>query len=60
LVFSSFLGFEFVADELEDGYLGVVSNTIAGMDDAGIAAGAVRKLRRDFAEEFLGDGGSMM
>src|SRR5882672_3170382 len=51
--FFLFLGFEFVADELEDGYLGVVSNTIAGMDDAGIAAGAVGKLRRDCSESRL-------
>ena len=52
-----FLGFEFVADELEDGDFGVVANTVTGMDDAGIATGAVGEFRRDFTEELLGDRG---
>src|SRR5882724_1855491 len=55
--FFLFLGFVFVANELEDGYLGVVADAVAGVDDSGVAAGAVGKLRRDFAEEFLRDGG---
>src|SRR6202049_2604304 len=46
--------FEFVAQEFEDGYLGAVSDAVACQDDAGVAAGAVGELWRDFAEEFLG------
>src|SRR5205807_7687850 len=45
-----------VADDFEDGYFGVVAHAIAGADDAGVAAGAVAKFWRDFAEEFLRDG----
>src|SRR5712692_8581826 len=51
-----FLEFEFVANELEDRHLGVVADTIAGVDDAGVAAGAIREFRSDLAEQFLRDG----
>src|SRR5258707_9908349 len=46
-----------VANELEDGHLGVVAEAIAGVDDALVAAGAVREFRRDLAEQLLRDGG---
>src|SRR5213594_1880344 len=46
-----------VADDFEDGHFGVVADAVAGTDDAGVTAGAVAELRRDFAEELLRDGG---
>src|SRR5712671_3433371 len=48
-LFFLFLEFELVADELEDGYLGVVADAVAGVNDAGVAAGAIGKFRRDLA-----------
>src|SRR5258708_8902239 len=55
-LFFLFLELEFVADELEDGHLGVVADAVAGVNDAGGAAGAVREFRRDLAQYLLGDG----
>src|SRR6266852_9690597 len=48
--------FVLVADEFQDGHLGVVADAMARLDDANIAARPVSKLRRNFAEEFLSDG----
>src|SRR5216684_3846308 len=55
-LFFLFLELEFVADKFEDGHLGVVADSIAGVDDASVASGAIREFRGDFAEQFLGDG----
>ncbi len=42
-LFLLFLFLEFVADDFEDGHLGVVADTIAGVDDAGAAAESAEK-----------------
>src|SRR5260370_10085150 len=55
-LFFLFFGFVFVADELEDGHLSVVPDTVAGMDDASVAAGSIREFGRDLAEKLLRDG----
>ena len=57
--FFLFFFLQLVADEFEDGYFGAVADADAGVDDAGVAAGAVGEFRRDFAEEFLRDRGVM-
>src|SRR5216683_3240874 len=55
-LFFLFFGFVFVADELEDGHLSVVPDTVAGMDDASVAAGSIREFGSDLAEKLLRDG----
>ena len=56
--FFLFFSFVFVADQFEDGYFGIVANAVAGMDDAGVAAGAIGEFWGDLAEEFGGHSGS--
>src|ERR1700732_905043 len=51
--FFLFLGLELVADQFEDRYLGAVADANARRDDSCVAAGAVRELWRDLAEELL-------
>src|SRR6266851_9083542 len=53
--FFLFFFLEFVAYEFEDGDFGAVPDAVASGDDAGVAAGAIGELGRDFAEEFFGD-----
>src|SRR5260370_22121 len=55
-LFLLFLELEFIADELEDGHLGIVADAMAGLDDAGVASGAIGEFGRDLAEQFLRDG----
>src|SRR6266576_3412847 len=50
------LELELVTDELEDGHLGVVADAVPRMDDAGVAAGAIREFWRDLAEQLLRNG----
>src|SRR5436853_6750506 len=50
------LELELVTDELEDGHFGVVADAVPRMDDAGVAAGAIREFWRDLAEQLLRDG----
>ena len=42
-----------VVDELDDGHLGVVTVTDAGLQDAGVTTGALGDLLRHFAEELV-------
>lgn len=42
-----------VVDELDDAHLGVVTVADAGLQDAGVATGALGDFLRDFAEEFV-------
>lgn len=42
-----------VVDELDDGHLGVVTVADAGLQDAGVATGAVGDLLGNLAEEFV-------
>ena len=42
-----------VVDELDDGHLGVVTMTDAGLQDTGVATGTVGHLGSDLAEEFV-------
>lgn len=42
-----------VVDELDDSHLGVVAMTDAGLQNAGVATGALGDLLRHFAEEFV-------
>src|SRR5438309_11467153 len=51
-----FLELELRTAELDDGDLGVVADAVPRMDDAGVAAGAIREFRRDLAEQLLRDG----
>src|SRR5260370_24267463 len=55
-LFFLFFGFVFVANELEDGHLSVVPDTVAGMDDTSVAAGSIREFGSDLAEKLLRDG----
>src|SRR5215472_4647159 len=55
-LFLLFFFFVFVADDFKNGYFGVVADTVAGVNDARIASGAIAKLRSDLAEQLLRNG----
>src|SRR5437660_9257472 len=55
-LFFLFLELELVADEFEDGHLGVVADAVSCMNNACVAASAIREFRRDLAEQLLRDG----
>src|SRR5882762_2581560 len=55
-LFFLFLLLELVADEFEDGHFRAITHASTSVDNARVAAGAVGKLRRDFAEELLRHG----
>ena len=42
-LFRFFFQLELVADDFEDGYLGVVADTVSSVDNAGVAASAIRE-----------------
>jgi hypothetical protein len=53
--FLSFPFLELIPHQFKNGHLRSVSDAIAALDDPAVAASAIRKLRRDFAEQFLGN-----
>src|SRR5258708_1621031 len=55
-LFFLFLLLDLVADEFEDGPFRAITHASTAVDNARVAAGAVGKLRRDFAEELLRHG----
>src|SRR5258708_1282953 len=55
-LFLLFLLLELIADEFEDGHFRAIAHASTAVDNARVAAGAGRKLRRHFAEERLRHG----
>lgn len=41
-----------VVNEFDEAHLGVITETVAGFEDAGVTSGAVSDFLRDFAEKF--------